>query len=428
MLATIQQWDNCRQSETCVVLLIGSASFAEVLKHVVKGSARLSSYEQMRAAVVDLLCAKGALHMSMDVDGAFLRVHKDKDKRTKGESSVNTIVCQEVNKPGHLRKDSCVYNKRIVQKGNTEEGEKVEGTAGAMVDTWEYADDNCVFALGEAVIIAVERDLTHMCSDCGTLRWACSFGFTFEVTGKHTALILMDFQLMDFQLLHVGTRERTGRHVIQLERCTCRILDGRVPRAVSSCKCLVFGGEWDIYDFSFSAYGIIIISIDSQCRHRNLQEFHKWGYIKWNEMKWNLVVADRSASHDRCLNFCDHVDWIFSYALRDIARGWRQQFSAEEFAFDQHRLPLWTVESRQCALKVRAKWIPETPTKWQRDRCPLSHAFTVGLPMSSMCTETSSMTRNSDEEFQEIRIRVLLRLVTKTLLWRAERPTRNWIS
>ena len=42
-----------------------------------------------------------------------------------------------------------------------------------------------------------------------------------------------------------------------------------------------------------------------------------------SKMKWNLAVADRSASHRQCLNFCDHVDWMFSYALRDSTRGWR---------------------------------------------------------------------------------------------------------
>ena len=59
----------------------------------------------------------------------------------------------------------------------------------------------------------------------------CSFGFAFEVTAKDIALILTDFHL-----LHVGVRERTERHVIRVERCTCRFLDGRVKGTVSSCK------------------------------------------------------------------------------------------------------------------------------------------------------------------------------------------------
>ena len=54
------------------VLLKGLAPFPEVPKHVMKDSARLNSYAQMRAEVVDLLRAEAALHMPMDVDGACL--------------------------------------------------------------------------------------------------------------------------------------------------------------------------------------------------------------------------------------------------------------------------------------------------------------------------------------------------------------------
>ena len=63
-----------------------------------------------------------------------------------------------------------MYKKRIAEKGKTEEGEKVETTAavqGAMVETREYADENFVFAFGDAVIAAVQRPETHMKTDCG---------------------------------------------------------------------------------------------------------------------------------------------------------------------------------------------------------------------------------------------------------------------
>ena len=52
------------------VLLKGLAPVAEVQKHVMNDSAKLNSYERMRAEVVDLLRADAALHMPMDVDGA----------------------------------------------------------------------------------------------------------------------------------------------------------------------------------------------------------------------------------------------------------------------------------------------------------------------------------------------------------------------
>ena len=53
------------------VLLKGSAHRPEVQKHVMKDFARLNSYAQMRAEVVDLLRAEAALHVLMDVDGAL---------------------------------------------------------------------------------------------------------------------------------------------------------------------------------------------------------------------------------------------------------------------------------------------------------------------------------------------------------------------
>ena len=106
--------------------LKGLAPLAEVQKHVMKDSARLNSYERMRAWVVDLLRAEAALHMPMDVDGACLSgpevkvKMKDKGKgktddpkgkgksKGKGKKGKKTRVCHQCNKPGHLRKDCSV--------------------------------------------------------------------------------------------------------------------------------------------------------------------------------------------------------------------------------------------------------------------------------------------------------------------------------
>ena len=62
------------------VLLKELAPLVEVLKRVMKDSARLNSHERRRAEVVDLLRAEVALHVPMDVDGAFLRGPKGKEK------------------------------------------------------------------------------------------------------------------------------------------------------------------------------------------------------------------------------------------------------------------------------------------------------------------------------------------------------------
>ena len=64
------------------VLPKGLALLAEVQKHVMKDWARLNSYEQMRAEVVDLLREEAALHMPMDVDGASLRLTKARGSQT----------------------------------------------------------------------------------------------------------------------------------------------------------------------------------------------------------------------------------------------------------------------------------------------------------------------------------------------------------
>ena len=56
-----------------------------------------------------------------------------------------------------------------------------------MVETWEYDEDDCVFAFGEAVIAAFQRPETHICIDSGASRSACPIGYAHDVTAKGTA-------------------------------------------------------------------------------------------------------------------------------------------------------------------------------------------------------------------------------------------------
>ena len=110
-----------------------------------KDSARLNSYKQMRAEVVDLLRAEAALHM--DVDGACMSDPKGKGKmkgtddpkgkgkaKSKGKKGKETRVCHECNKPGYLRKDCFVYKKRMAEKGNKEKVQTTAAAQGAMVE------------------------------------------------------------------------------------------------------------------------------------------------------------------------------------------------------------------------------------------------------------------------------------------------------
>ena len=188
------------------VLLTGLAPFPEVQKHVMKDSARLNSYAQMRAEVVELLRAEAALHMPMEVDGALtgpkgkektkgIGKPDDQEGKGKGKKGEETRVCHECNKPGHLRNDCTVYKKRLTEKGGNKE--KTDTTAavqvataavqGAMFETWEYTEDDHVFAFGEAVIAAVQRPEAHICIASGASRLACPIGYAPDVSAKGTA-------------------------------------------------------------------------------------------------------------------------------------------------------------------------------------------------------------------------------------------------
>ena len=70
----------------------------------------------------------------------------------------------------------CVYKKRIAEKRHKEKVETSAAVQGAMVETWEYDEDDCVFAVGEAVIAAFQRPETHIC-----------IGYALDVTAKGTA-------------------------------------------------------------------------------------------------------------------------------------------------------------------------------------------------------------------------------------------------
>ena len=58
---------------------------------------------------------------------------------------------------------------------------------GAMSESWEYTEDDHVFAFGEAVIAVVQRPETHICIDSGASRSACPFGYAPDVSAKGTA-------------------------------------------------------------------------------------------------------------------------------------------------------------------------------------------------------------------------------------------------
>ena len=99
------------------------------------------------------------------------------------------------------------------QKGNEEKVDRSAAVQGAIAGTWEYTEEDYVFAFGEAVIAAVQRPETHICIDSGASRSPCLFGYAPDVT-QHGHC----FRSMGLQLSNVGTRRCTGRNVIRFER------------------------------------------------------------------------------------------------------------------------------------------------------------------------------------------------------------------
>ena len=100
----------------------------------------------------------------------------------------------ECNKPGHLRKDCSVHKERIAEERNKPKGERererVETTAvvqAEMVERWEHADRDCVFACGHEVSANVQKRERHSCKDGGASRSACHSGRITVLTAKGTA-------------------------------------------------------------------------------------------------------------------------------------------------------------------------------------------------------------------------------------------------
>ena len=112
-------------------------------------------------------------------------------------------VCHECNKPGHLIEDSCVYKKRMAEKGNKDKVETSDAVQGAMVETCEYTEDDYVFVFGEAVIASIQRR---------------TFALTVVDLDQRVRLVTRPmcqqkaqhhhcFRLMDLQLSSVGSKK-----------------------------------------------------------------------------------------------------------------------------------------------------------------------------------------------------------------------------
>ena len=68
--------------------------------------------------------------------------------RGKAKKGKDTRVCHECNKAGHVQRDCFVYKKRMAEKGGnkgkTETTSASSAVQGAMVETFEYTEDDHV--------------------------------------------------------------------------------------------------------------------------------------------------------------------------------------------------------------------------------------------------------------------------------------------
>ena len=154
-------------------------------------------------------------------DKASQTIRKAKGKaKGKGKKGKETRVCHECNKPGQLRKDCTVCKKRLAEKTDTTTAVQgaIAAVQGAMVETWEYTEDDYVFAFGETVIAAIQGPETHICIDSGASRSACLIGYKPDDVSERRSTAIVFFRLMYVQLRSVGTRKCIGRNVIRLVR------------------------------------------------------------------------------------------------------------------------------------------------------------------------------------------------------------------
>ena len=140
----------------------------------------------------------------------------------------------ECNKPGQLRKDCSVCNKRIAEKGNKPRGKRVETTAvvqGVMVETLEYDDG-----------MLIEN----------------RFGFVSELATRGTTLPLSPISVSSIE-------QRGYKKVHWTERGLNTLAESSRLFLVLSVLILKMHG---------TSVAFIGSGVDSRSRCCNLQEFH----------------------------------------------------------------------------------------------------------------------------------------------------------
>ena len=232
-----------------------------------------------------------------------------------------------------------------------------------MIETWEYIEDDHVFAFGEAVIAAVQRQETHMCIDSGASRSASPCGYAPDVSAKGTAppLFWIDGSPIEqrrYNKVHWEKRDSAG----ETKRVGSTMVESSVLFPVASASSLEENGTSVLFSCSGDCYLIrqpMLPPSQSQgVSHVKLQNRNG---TYWLQVDRRVTVDDQSSAN----------------ALAG--------FSSVQMAPGQ---PLRAVEPDERAMKVRAKPIPETPTPRQRDIHELTHL--PPIPWCPACVSGSA--------------------------------------
>ena len=262
-----------------------------------------------------------------------------------------------------------------------------------MVETWEYTEEDKVFAFGEAVIAAVQRTETHMCFDSGVSRSACPCGSAPDVTAKGIAPPLFSIngssiEQRGYKKVHWENRDSAGG----MKRIGSTMVESSVLFLVASVPSLE-ENETSVFpcsgDYYFIRQPIPPPSQSSGVSHMKLQ---KRNGTCWLQADRRVTVDDKSSANT--------LAGFSSVQMAPIEEGGAAsstdvavplpntaeagKTSKESVSIEQGQ-PLRAAEPGQWATKVRAKPIPETPKQRQRDRYSRAHTPTAGSLVSSVC-------------------------------------------
>ena len=202
-----------------------------------------------------------------------------------------------------------MYKERVAEKGgNKGKTDTTAALQGAMIETWEYTEDDYVFAFGEAVIAVLQRQETHTCVDSGASRSACPFGYAPDVSakGKGPPLFSIDgspIEQSGYKKVHWEKRDSAG----ETKRIGSMMVEPSVLFPVASVSILEENGTCVVFSCSGDYYFIRPPSQSQGVSHVKLQ--------KHNGTYW--LHADRRVTVDS-KSFC----WIFFGADGADTRGW----------------------------------------------------------------------------------------------------------